>query len=756
MPSRVSASRPLILAGALAALALACRPAPKPPIVVISIDTLRADHLPAYGYQGVQTPAIDALAKDSVIFENAYAQYPLTLPSHVAMLTGLLPPHSGVRDNVGYDLDGGKHPTLPARLASLGYATGGFVSSFVLRRETGVATGFATFDEPPKPPPGAPLDTAQRPATATLRPALAWLEGRGEEPFFLFFHVYEPHAPYMPPEPFASRYPNAYDGEIAAADAAVGQLLDELRRRGIYDRAWIVLMSDHGEGLGEHDELQHGVFLYRSTLRVALMVKQPKARDAGRRVTELAGLIDVAPTLIEAAGAPEPRELDGRDLRAALRGEALPPRGLYAETYYPRLHFGWSDLQAWVEPRWYLVRGPQPELFDLAADAAQTRNVLLDNRRDYARLEAEIERLNAPLAEPQGVDEDTARRLASLGYLSAGGGAAKQNLPDPKTQRHLLRGIEAGLDAFWAGRDAEAIAAFRGALAENPEMSDIWAYLARSLDRTGDRAAGLAAWERVLTLSGGMGSVALIVAERYLELGDYARARQIAESVRESAPRGALDLLIEVDLAQGHTKEAEARMNEAVARGVASETVKRRLALEALRAGRAADALATLGSAAEREEPATLIVRGLLLGDLGRQQEGLDALESARKASHAPGEFYEHLGIALLGLDRLDQARAAFEEAVKADPRLASAWNSLGVVQARMGNAPKAVAAWRQAVSIDASLIDAWFNLGLTAAQAGDRGLAREALGQYLRRAPAQAAADRARAQQALAAMGGA
>ncbi len=670
------------------------------------------------------------------------------------MFTGLLPPRHGVRDNVGYTLDGARDATVAQLLGKKGYATGGFVSSFVLRKETGIDAGFATFDDPPKPPPGAPLDIAQRPGSATLRPALAWLEARRAEPFFLFLHVYEPHAPYTPPEPFATRYRDPYDGEVAAADAVVGELVAALRRLGIYDRALVVLMSDHGEGLGDHGELQHGVFLYRSTLQVALTIKQPGSRGAGKRVASPVALSDLMPTLARAGGAPPPGGLDGHDLAPVLAGRGEGLRSVYAETYYPRLHFGWSDLQAMIEPRWYLVRGPEPELFDLVADPAQQRNVLLDNRREYARLNGEAERLNTPLAEPQGVDEETASRLAALGYLSAGGGARDRKLPDPKTQRHLLKGIEEGLAAFWAGRDAEAVTSFRVALAENPEMSDIWAYLARALDRQGDRRGGLAAWEKVLTLSGGMGSVALIVGERYLELGDYERARQLARTVETTAPRGALDLLIEADLAQGRTADAEAHMRDGVARGVASETVRRKLALAALAGGRAAEAVTLLETPDGQAEPATLILRGLALADAGRQSEGVAALEAAKTASAKPEEFFEHLGIALLGLDRLEQARVAFEEAVKAAPGLASAWNSLGVVQARLGNASKAVAAWRRAVEIDPSLTDAWFNLGLTAARAGDRALARESLAQFLRRAPANSA-DRARAEQALRAVGG-
>ncbi|KAB2960673.1 MAG: sulfatase-like hydrolase/transferase, partial [Thermoanaerobaculia bacterium] len=540
MPSRRLPAFARLRAASLAPLSLlvlataACRREPPPPIVVISVDTLRADRLPAYGYRQGATPALDRLARDSVVFDAAYTHYPLTLPAHVSAFTGLLPPNHGVRDNVGYPLDAAAHPPIQQRLAAAGWATGGFVSSFVLRKETGFAAGFGSWDEPAAPARGAPMDSAQRAATATLAPALDWLGRREEGPFFLFFHLYEPHAPYTPPEPFAARHADPYDGEVEAADAAIGTLIERLRAEGLYDRAVVVLMSDHGEGLGDHGELQHGVFLYRSTLRVALMVKLPGQRRAGERVARPVGLVDLAPTLARLARVDPGAGLDGRDLLAPdPDGESA--RGLYAETYYPRLHFGWSDLAAMIEPRWYFIRGPQPELFDLDADPGLARDVLAANRGEYARLRRRVEEIDRPLAEPQGVDEETAQRLAALGYLSAGNRTADLDLPDPKTQRHLLAGIEAGLSAFWAGRDAEAARHFETVLAANPSMADIWAYLARAHDRRGDKRAGLAAWERVLELSGGMGTVALTVGEHYLELGNPEQAARLADGERHGA-----------------------------------------------------------------------------------------------------------------------------------------------------------------------------------------------------------------------------
>ncbi|MES1210946.1 MAG: sulfatase, partial [Acidobacteriota bacterium] len=251
------------------------------PILLISIDTLRSDRLPVYGYAKGSTPALDAFAKDAIVFERAYSHYPLTLPSHVSILTGQLPPEHKVRDNAGYPFEAAKHPYLPRLLKEIGYDTGAAVSAFVLRGQTGLSEGFDAYDGSLAPKPGETLDLVQRSGHDTLQAALPWLRGRAGKPFFHFLHLYEPHAPYTAPEPFASRFPDPYDAEVAAADQVLGDLFAELKKLEIYDRAVIVVLSDHGEGLGEHGEAQHGIFLYRETLQVPLLVKLPKSERGG-------------------------------------------------------------------------------------------------------------------------------------------------------------------------------------------------------------------------------------------------------------------------------------------------------------------------------------------------------------------------------------------------------------------------------------------------------------------------------------------
>src|SRR6266851_9069338 len=325
----------------------AARPSNKTPIILISIDTLRSDHLPAYGYKDVQTPNIDALRKDSILYQRAYSHTPLTLPSHATMLTGVLPADHGLRDNVGFTLNPNV-PTLATLMKQNGYATGAAVSAFVLRRESGISRGFDFYDDEVEPVgPSTVIGRVQRDGRDTARVAKSWIE-KQSGPFFLFLHLYEPHTPYTPPEPFFSRYPNHYDGEIAYADDIVGDFIGFLKQKGIYDDALVILLSDHGEGLNEHGEEEHGIFLYREDLQVPLLVKLPKSQDAGKTADALVEVADVFPTIAEVTATKTPqRKTEARSLLAMLEPNA-PARMVYSETFYPRFHFGWSDLHSMI------------------------------------------------------------------------------------------------------------------------------------------------------------------------------------------------------------------------------------------------------------------------------------------------------------------------------------------------------------------------------------------------------------------------
>ena len=415
---------------------------PNAPVVIISVDTLRADHLPAYGYGAVATPNIDSLRRDAVLFRNAYAQVPLTLPSHASLFTGLLPFEHGVRDNLGYTLDAQAHKTLAATFREKGFATGGFVSAYVLRSATGIANGFDTWDDKIEGAATAgALGAVQRPGDATLAAAKAWLGTVAARPFLLFLHIYEPHLPYEPPEPYKSRYAaQPYDGEIAKSDELVGGLLDELRRLSVYDKAVVVFLSDHGEGLGEHGEDDHGILLYRWALHVPLLVKLPGGERAGSVVESPTALVDVFPTLTAMAGIAAPKDLAGKPLFAAASGE----RSIYAETYYPRIHLGWSPLRSMIDSRFHYIEGAKRELYDHVSDPGETADRIANEPANARALQAALGRYPEKLpARPSGVSAADLEKLAALGYLGGGGDAVSGPLPDPRERIGVLKDVRA-------------------------------------------------------------------------------------------------------------------------------------------------------------------------------------------------------------------------------------------------------------------------------------------------------------------------
>jgi len=507
------------------------------PIVLVSIDTLRADHLPAYGYRQVATPAIDALRRDGVLFARAYAPVPLTFPSHASLLTGLLPGEHGVRDNTGYTLDAKGLPYLPRQLRAAGYATGAAVSALVLARGTGLAEGFDVYEDSFTWQAGTLLGQVQRPGGETLAAVRPWLRARGTGPFFLFLHLYEPHSPYAPPEPYASRYPRPYDGEIAAADAIVGELVAELRAIGAYDRALVLLLSDHGEGLGDHGEQEHGILLYREALQVPLVLKLPGARAAGATVETPVQLLDVPPTLLPLARATADPRQHGVSLVARIAGDTTV-RAVYSETLYPRIHFGWSELTSVVDGPWHFIQGPDPELYDLVADPAEGDNRREATRPVVRRMQELLRAHPGDFRPPAAPSPEQLRQLAALGYVgsSAPPAAASGPLPDPKKEILTLEPLTRGFQAFARKDYATAIPALREITARHPRLAEAWEYLGQALAASGEREAAIAAYRDGLAHVGTSPNLAAGAARALLDAQRPADALRLLDLQLERAP----------------------------------------------------------------------------------------------------------------------------------------------------------------------------------------------------------------------------
>ncbi len=679
MPRRLKLALPALLV--LLALAGCGRFAPQPsnktPVILISIDTLRSDHLPAYGYKGVETPNIDALRADSILYEHAYSHVPLTLPSHCSILTGLLPADHGVRDNVGYRL-ASNVPTLQELLKKNGYATGGAVSAFVLRRETGIARGFDFYDDEVEPlGPSKVIGRVQRQGGETLQASEKWLAAQSaKKPFFFFLHLYDPHTPYKAPEPFFSRYTNKYDGEIAYSDFVVGKLLEQLKASGIYDRALIVLLSDHGEGLNEHGEEEHGIFLYREDLQIPLMVKLPHSQKGGATVKTPVELVDVFPTILQQTATPLPRNehLTGESLLAFLDGGKVRP--IYAETYYPRFHFGWSDLHSLIEGNDHFIRAPQPEIYDLASDPGETHNLLEQSRRTYVRMRAAIEPFVKAAAAPTNVDPEEAAKLAALGYVGSTVETHEgENLPDPKTTIEVFRQIRLAYTQYRDGREDEAMALTNKLLADNPQITDLWDLKYQIYDKLGKKK------EAVESAKEGLHhvptSIALLfdVAGGALSLGDLDTAQQHAEIAVKMEPGRAHEILARVWLARGNRPKAEQEAKTAISSMPDPTPALLLLAGMAKDDGNLTGALQYLDQAAERvakkrppREQELHLDRGDILARLGRNADAEREFRAEIADFPTDPRAYSSLMLLLASEQRLQEATNLVYEFVKAAP----------------------------------------------------------------------------------------
>jgi arylsulfatase A-like enzyme/Tfp pilus assembly protein PilF len=644
----------------------------RPPVILISIDTLRSDHLPAYGYRGVETPAIDAFARQSIVFERAFSHCPLTLPSHATILTGLLPADTGVRDNMGFRLDPAK-PTLAELLKRNGYATGAAISAYVLRRETGIARGFDFFDDRIPERADQSLGGIQRNGFETEASAETWIGAHTAQPFFFLLHLYEPHAPYDAPEPFRSRF-KPYDAEIATADAIVGRFLEMLRRQKIYDRALIVILSDHGEGLGDHGEDEHGIFLYREAIQVPLLVKLPGAARPSR-VGATVGLRDVMPAILGELHIPLPPGVTSRPLF----GGSAPSRDVYSETFYPRFHFGWSDLHSLTDGTKHYIEAPRPELYDLHADPGETVDLTGSDRRTAFAMKQAITPMIKQAAAAAPVPPEEAAKLAALGYIgNAGVAPPGEVLPDPKDKRQAFRDLRRAFSLFRSGDNAAALAAFQEILRDNPRMTDVWDVTAKAYWRLGRESEAIAAAKEGLKTNPGSPILALAVANFALDAGRIDEARQHAELALRLDPPRAHETLARVYLAGGDLTKAEKEARLAAGGGDrASADVT--LARVLKQANRYEEALASLDDAAriiatEHKPPfaGLSFLRGDLLARLGRSEEAEQALKQEIALSPGDARAYQSLIVLLLSEGRREEATRLVFQLIEAAPTAAN------------------------------------------------------------------------------------
>ncbi|MDX1642789.1 MAG: sulfatase-like hydrolase/transferase [Thermoanaerobaculia bacterium] len=641
-------------------------------LLLVTLDTVRADALGVNGNAAAATPRLDALAASGVNFTRARSPVPLTLPAHASLLTGNLPPLHGVRDNGSYRLSD-EELTLTELLRQRGYRTAAFVGSFVLDRRFGLAQGFETYDDRTWSEP-AELESleAERRGEEVYAAFARWLGGySGAQPFFAWIHLYDPHAPYVPPEPFASRFADdPYAGEVAYTDRVLGSILDAVAARGLAGRTVVAVVGDHGEGLGEHRESTHSLLIYNSTLHVPMIVAAPGRIPAGRRVDRLTRTLDLAPTLLDYLGVATALG-EARSLRAWIEPETETrggePDPVYSESLYAWLHLGWSPLRGLETERYRLIEAPRPELYDVVADPGETVDLAAERPDDLRRLRRRLAELEEAFPPPvvaavrRELDGETAARLRSLGYLSTAAPAGRADVAiDPKETIETWERIQQGIALFGRGRHAEAAALFESVLETGGPLPLAHEYLGASY-------MALERWEEALD----------------------AYRRALAAGV--DSVRLRLDLA-RLALGRGEVEEARRELERALALDAASVEALHLSADLERRAGRAARAERLYRRALEINPDYLYSWNGLGMLAAGRG-DGEAALTAFRRAvAIAPGaaEPTFNLAVQLERMGRLGQARAVYRRVIEltageaqSEPRHRAAVDALARLGAR-------------------------------------------------------------------------
>jgi arylsulfatase A-like enzyme/Tfp pilus assembly protein PilF len=527
----------------------------RPNVLLITVDTVRADHIGAYGYSKAQTPNIDSVARDGIRFARAYATNPTTLPSHSTILTGTYPMLHGMHDFSGNRLSPNQ-PTLATMLKKQGYSTGAVIGAAVLDSRFGLDNGFDYYydDFDFSRLAETNLDAMERPGNIVADKALEWLSRNSQRPFLLWIHLYDPHHPYTPPAPYDRQFATApYDGEIAFADAQIGRVLRFLKDKGAYNKTLIAISGDHGEGLGEHGEKTHGFFIYNSTMQVPLILKPPipapviyttttssRAKATASKLTKVVqqpvSLVDLLPTILQLTGVPYGSFIQGRSLMHLMdtSAAASPASAAYSETYLPRLHFNWSELRGLHREQYHFIDGPKPELYDLANDPREINNLFAAKPALSAELRgglASVIRENTPqaeLAEKTSLDPAMAERLKALGYAAVASGAtmtlSNKDLPDPKDRIRVYELIASGIEDSQHGRYDASVAKLKTVLETEPDSVPVHYLLALNYYRKHDFAGAQQQLSRVLELNPDYSLAAYYLGLSYVGSADWDNA----------------------------------------------------------------------------------------------------------------------------------------------------------------------------------------------------------------------------------------
>jgi arylsulfatase A-like enzyme/tetratricopeptide (TPR) repeat protein len=736
----------------------------RPFVLLITLDTTRADHLEPYGAEDVETPALSRLADNGIVFERAFATAPVTAPAHASLLTGLYPQRHGVLNNSTHYLPE-EIPTLAEKLSEAGYRTAAFVSTVILERRYGLNQGFAVYDDDIRS--SAASDerrmTVERPAGITTDRALAWLDALdGGESFFLWVHFYDPHIPYSPPSPWAERYPGrSYDGEIAYMDSQIGRLLQHSRAAA--DDVIVMAIGDHGESLGDHGEKTHGLLVYDSTLRVPWIARIPGG-PAGVQIAAPISQVDLLPTIADLVSFDPEVEidaLDGRSLLPLLRDQDWSSeRLLFAESEVPFFAYGWSRLRTIRHGAMKYIDAPVEELYDLQHDPGELSNLATDRRADVERLAAEIGTWAARDDDADSmvaIDSETAEMLHALGYTAGDPGRPEgEGRGNPVELMPVHNELQKVGELLASGRPQEAVDRAQGALAMDPENLAALRDLSRGLSQLGrlDEAAAVAA--KASAVAPWSAQAAMVEADiefhrghsrRALDLIDHSlvlddrflearldRSRYLASLGRTEEAAAELErLLVEspdnswvalryaeiVELASGDLRAAEQRLRTVLARNPKFAEAWLLLGTVLGRSGRVSEEIAVyreaIGNGATSSDITTRLA--LLLDEIGDPAAEIALREAISSSPTVRADLHVALGERLAARGLGEEARRQFEIAAAAPAHSVGTRNSKGMALARLGRVAEAETTWRDLVRDHPDFGRAWLNLASVSIQ---------------------------------------
>ncbi len=620
-------------------------------VIFISIDTLRADRLRIYGYKHNTSPHIDSFAKDAILFKWAFSPVPLTLPAHVSLLSGLSVKSHKVLDNIGY-VPSKDIKFIQQYLAEQGYETWAAISSFILRKETGIARGFSRYEDSIIRESNKVLSASQRNGFETLKIVQEWLNDKVPEKLFLFFHIYEPHSPYTPPRKF-DRFNDLYDGEVRTSDEIVGKLFELLKAKGIYDNSIIALFGDHGEGLGDHGEIEHGVLMYKEAIHVPLLIKLPNSSLGGKTVEAIVSLEDLTPTILSLIGSKPLSSIDGR----IILPDAPEDRVLFGVTFYPRIHFGWSEVYSVVDNEFHYIEFPTPELYRFKEDRYEKNNLITTNKKELFALRERLAKWRFPFVPPSSVDPDLSEELAALGYLT--GGVKEATLEDPRDKIHLLNELTKAIKLYNQKKYKQAIEKLEKILQESDTIVDAWEYLGRSYTETFNFKQAEEAFKRALDLSGGAPHIALTFARFYLRFKMPDKAIPLIAIAETALPSEAYELYARSYLDRGQLIKAEEYIEKAIQENP--------------------------------NNPTFYLLKAEIYKRRGVLSAALNSIDKALELSEekVPEGVWAAKGDILARMERFDEAEKFFEKEVLLYPQTLNAYKGLAFIYARKGKIDK-------------------------------------------------------------------